>query len=608
MATTATSEPATARLPRRLVRTRGAWGTGFFLALNLAAFAGVSVLSRYVATGEWINLSPAAYYRDPIAGFSEVFLHPLSIFTHPWMIVVLGLLLGLSIFVPVVIAVLYGPVPSFVFAVMLAVLGHAPVLGYAPALGVVLAIGCALAGFAKLRRDMPFLALILGLLPAAGWLALSALAVGDAAAVLPLQRWALYAPFLIAFIAAMLAGAVVLGLTWLAGYRPGAVFPVVVLLLAAPAAIFHLRIGPDELDYALIVGRLQTDGSIFEDEALEPWTRRNRAEGLNRQTIRVRVEEDLKLRRDGLVDRCEQFLQRHPDSRRAAAIRWLRAQAVSLQLDAVAFAGGLIKYSPSYPLPTAAGAWRDLLDYHAAAPQAALADWRLGELNLRAVARPSPKSPADLVEQAAEHLHRAAETLGEMFPTVAQRQGRAAPARMFSPATDVPDRDYYRGALEAVERLVWLMEQNGVRVEYGKLADANSAEALAAYLDVNPKRPDHYKRLSALLSPAAGRREGTAMGDNLKLAVALQTADIYERAGMLIQLSRDERTDAAIVANFELGKLALRTAEAPAIALVKDLKTPEEYFRTVIAAPPNPYQQKAAELLTALAARSKAKQ
>ena len=66
---------------------------------------------------------------------------------------------------------------------------------------------------------------------------------------------------------------------------------------------------------------------------------------------------------------------------------------------------------------------------------------------------------------------------------------------------------------------------------------------------------------------------------------------------MLITLARDQRTDAAIVANFELGKLAMRTAEAPAISLVNGLKNPEEYFQIVIAAPDNPYRKKAATLM-----------
>jgi hypothetical protein len=111
----------------------------------------------------------------------------------------------------------------------------------------------------------------------------------------------------------------------------------------------------------------------------------------------------------------------------------------------------------------------------------------------------------------------------------------------------------------------------------------------------------------ALLNDPARKRERTALGDNIKLAIALQTPNVYERAEMLVQLARDERTDAAIVANFELGKLALRTAEAPVINLVDGLKTPEEYFRIILAAPPNPYQQKAAEMLASMAIKPKGK-
>jgi len=168
---------------------------------------------------------------------------------------------------------------------------------------------------------------------------------------------------------------------------------------------------------------------------------------------------------------------------------------------------------------------------------------------------------------------------------------------MFSPPADVPSREYFLGAREAVERLAWLMERNNV------LRDANSAEALAAYLDLNPKRPDYYQRLTGLLSDTTRKREATAMGDNLKLAIALQTADVYERAQMLILLAEDVQSDAAIVANMELGKLAMRIREAPVIRLVGGLKTPEEYFKIVRAAPPNPYQRKADELLAFLAAR-----
>jgi len=571
------------------------WRMGFYAIVQLAAFAGLCAFWRYLATGWWLDFRPVAYYGDLTTPLGEIFRHPLDVLSHPWMILVTGLMLGLLALVPVLAAVLYRPLLSTVLVLLVALVGHSPVLALA------VGIGCVLAGRSRLRNDMPFLASVLGLLPTAAYFTLSALAGVDAAAVLPMQRWALYAPFLIAFVSAVLAGAIVLGAARLGGFRAGPVWPLVVALLAAPAAVFYCRVGADELAYALIVSRLQVGGSIFEDEALGPWIRRNHGEGLNPQTAGLRVQEDLRTRRDALIGRCRKFLEAFPDSRRRPAALWVMAQARSLQLDEVAFAGGLIKYATSFPLAESAEAWEGLLVGHPASPQAALADWRLGELSLRAIAQPNCADPNRLVRKADEHLHRAREALGRIVAAAAERIEMPEAASLFSPQADVPGLDAYRGATEAVERLIWMIEGNKV------LNDPGSAEALGAYLDVNPKRPDYYGRLAALLSDETRKRESTPMGDNLKLAVALHTPDLYERADQLIQLAKEERTDAAIVANFELGKFALRTAEDPARVLIKDLKTPEEYFRLVIGAPPNPYEQKAAELLASLAARPKAK-
>jgi hypothetical protein len=595
MAETANNATLPRDAPRWLLRPGRRWRTGLCLAVHVAVFVAVNAFWHYLATGRWVDLRPGAYYEDLITPLGEVFRRPLDVLSYPWMILVTGLLLGLVILVPVVLAVLYRALLALPFVLAVALVGHAPVLALA------VGIGCALGGRGKLRNDMPFLALLLGLLPTAAYLTLSALAGVDAAAVLPLQRWVLYAPFVAAFVAAVLVGAIVLGLARLSGFRQGAVCLLLVLLPAGPVATFYLKVGPDELDYSLIVNRLQADGSIFEDEALGPWIRRNRGQGLNPQTARDSVEEDLKARRNRLVDRCQAFLARHGESDRRPAVLWLAAQVTSLRLDKAAFAAGLIRYVPSFPLAESAEAWAALRKAQPASPQAALANWRLGELALRAVASPQGLDPNALVRKADEHLRQAAERLRAMFPAAADRQEAPEPPRIFSPPADVPSRAYFRGAAEAVERLLWLMEQNHV------LSDPNSAEALGAYLDLDPGRPDYYSRLKDLLDPKKGR-EKTPMGDNLKLAVALQTPNVYDRAEMLVELARDERTDAAIVANFELGKLALQTAQFRVIRLVTGVMTPEEHLNIVIAAPPNPYRQKAAELLATLAARPSEKE
>jgi hypothetical protein len=571
----------------RTDRLRRAWTC---LALCLAGYVGACAFWRYLASGQWVNFHPGVFYLDLTVPLGEIFRHPLDVLTYPWMILVLGLGLGLLVLVPLILAVLYRPAIATPLVLALILLGHMPVLALA------VGVGCALAGRAKFRQETPYLALALGLLPTAGYFAMSAMAGMDASVVLPLQRWVLYAPILIAFISTAALAALLLGLARLAGYRSVAVLPVLTAFLAGPALLFYLEIGADELSYAVIVNQLQPSGSIFDDEALKPWSRRHDAEGLSQQALAERVWEDLRARRDVLDDTCRRFLKRHAASPRRPAILWLRAQAASLQLDEVALAGGLIKCSPTFALQESAQAWQELLKTCPASPQAALAERELAELALRQIAHGADANTQARV--ADEHLHRAAEALKAM---VSSDSGQAAIDKrarreMFFQPAEVPSPDYYRGALEAVEQLAWLMSRNNV------LNDPNAAEALGAFVDINPKLPDYAQRIGRLLSDPAKARESTNLGDNIKLAVALQTPNVYERAEMLMALAKDERTDAAIVANFELGKLAMRTAEAPNInQLVKGLKTPEEYFRIVIAAhPENPYHRKAAELLAGL--------
>lgn len=224
-------------------------------------------------------------------------------------------------------------------------------------------------------------------------------------------------------------------------------------------------------------------------------------------------------------------------------------------------------------------------DNYGGTPQAALGRWRLGELALRRLDIP----------QAGRQLHAAAEGLRRHLRTIADRRELGKAASVFSPSVGVPARQYYTEALFAVERLIWLIDRNDAP------NDEASAEALAAYLKENPHEPNYYERLGKLV----GKYEKTKMGDNLKLAFALATESLYERANMLILLAEDERQDAAIEANYELGRLAMRTAEAPPIRLIEKLKTPQEYFRKVTQAPPNPWGPLAEERLTWLAARPK---
>jgi hypothetical protein len=128
------------------------------------------------------------------------------------------------------------------------------------------------------------------------------------------------------------------------------------------------------------------------------------------------------------------------------------------------------------------------------------------------------------------------------------------------------------------------------------LDDPVAGDAMAAWLSESPYELEYLERLGDLVDAY----ERTSLGDNLKLAVAMAVDDPYLQAEILMLLAEDERTDAAIEANYQLGMLVMQTGRARALTLVPKIKTAQEYFRIVVAAPPNPWQEYALDHLALL--------
>jgi hypothetical protein len=317
---------------------------------------------------------------------------------------------------------------------------------------------------------------------------------------------------------------------------------------------------------------------------MDAWTRENRTEGLNPQTLRIRIQDDLQRRRQELSARCLRFVERYPGSERAPAALWAAAQAASTQLDGPALQVGLVKCSASHPSQASVALWERLAASYPDSPQAALAYWRLGELAMR----------RGEVHQAYQLLNKAMEGLTRRPPQAEAASVGGPVGEVFSASPSAPSDRYYGEVTFAVRRLLWLMDSNDV------LDDLPSTEALAAYLNCNPLDAHYPDRLSAL----AGLYEQTRLGDNLKLAVAQACPNLYDRAEMLILLAARGDTDTAIEANYELGRLAMRTAEAPALPLVENLRQAEDYFRAIQAAEASPWKPLAEEHLAALARRA----
>lgn len=551
-----------------------------FLGINLLAYAFTTAFLHYLSSGRWLNTS-----LEDLAGAMRrlpgdaLLVGPLPIFSYPWMIVIYGLLLAVMIMVPLLVACLYHSRYCVLFLLCTFLLGAAPVLT------LFLAAGCMLVAATPLRSSSPMLALLLGLAPVAVYLYLAGRYVSITPG--PLRRWMLYAPLVLAVVAAVIGNALVLTVAWLTRYRPGVIWPVLLALLATPAYLFFTQVGTDEVAYALLADRLTAGHGVFSQEALQPWLRRH-APPDGPADPRQLAQQDLETRKARLAAECERFLRRYPDSPRRPAVLWILGITLDSQVDLRRLDGGLLRYDHSHPLPASQETWRRLAEQYPADARAGLAHLRLAQLAIR---------EGKLVE-AQERLAGAARLLpAAASPTTAPAD---AVASLFDPRPSVPAADYLPRAGHEVRALQWLLAQNHL------LGDSDlarrSAEAFVEEAKLDPlslSRWEYTRRLADLR-----RRYGdTYWSDNLELSWALSRPDPLDQARALLPLLEarhpdGQAGDAVIPANYWLWWLAMREGGN----LNGELQPPQTYADAVLAPPADPWEPLVQRYRTTLAA------
>lgn len=565
---------------RPLLRPRSWTRWAVFLAINMVGFAAATLFWQYLRTGQVLRISGLGLQEGLTASMGQVFIEPLGIFHHPWLIVVFGALLATMIVVPIMMAEMYQLLLSLVFVAMVALLAQAPLFALA------LALGCVVTARTRLRRDYPYLASLMGMAPVAIYLFLFVYPSIDASYRSPLERWALLLPLLGAMVlAAVAAGGVVL-MARITRFQPGVVWPVLLALLPLAAVPFWWKVTPAELQYAVLTAPLSGGEELFPDMSQKDWLRRQ-GEGLNELTHPSRLTDDLEGRRAALVRHCSDFLSRYSGSRRCPAVAWIAAQTQCLQLAPESFEGNVISYTSFFPFEASEPAWRELLANYPDSPQAALARWRISVLQFRKVADLPDGDPA-VASTLAEGWADLTGARARLATIVEEgRRTRQEREKLFTRSPSMPALEIYQHALQSARRLEWIIAGNEV------LNDHRRARVLARWQKLNPLAPSFQAGLRALAQEAS--ETCPRLADNLRLELAKLHPDAYDRAEALLEVADDERTDAAIEANFELGLLASQKALAPMIGLT--LKDPGEYFQLVIDSPPNPFQARAAERL-----------
>ena len=559
---------------RGLLRQIPAWRMAILLLVNLSVYCGACAFWHYLVSGRFFDFAISAYRGDLARPLTRMLEYPLDVFAYPWMILVIGVLLAAMIFVPIVVVVLYRLSFAIMFVIVIALLGHGPVLALA------VLIGCFLAYRNPLRHSIPFAAAMLGMLPAGLYLLVSALGFAEVAGV---GRLVQHGPFILAVLAAIFATGAVLALAQVSRYRPGVILPVITILLIGPAVIFFVKVGPDELAYSLIANQVARPDSIFVPQTLDSWSAKPGRVGLGDVTLRTAVTDELDSRRTKLVQQCQVFLNRYKRSRRSSSVLWIQAQCASLQLHDRAFTAEnpIVSYTADFPLPESSGLWQRLGSEYSNSPHAGLARWRLGELALR----------TQQVDQAEQLLTTAQQQLARLNISAKFEPNTSRGGSLLRMPGKLPSTDYYANALFEIRKLLWLIGQNDL------LDDPTSAEAMARLMSVNPNDADYGDRIGEILNQSDPNFESTKMGDNLLLAAAKASPDIYDkRAGMLMSLA-DGTSDAAIQANYEL---ALLLMQQPVLRLRPGIEDSWTYFKRVKEARPNPWTHLASEQLERL--------
>jgi hypothetical protein len=190
------------------------------------------------------------------------------------------------------------------------------------------------------------------------------------------------------------------------------------------------------------------------------------------------------------------------------------------------------------------------------------------------------------MKEASERLHIACSRLNAWQESRKFEPPEGFWERTFTSEEDVPGADYYREMVTEANEILWLMDVNKV----GEGSARNDA-AFAAMMKLWPFHDLKADELAALVSPC---RE-TDLMDNLQFLQVLCEGDEYARAVKLAELA-GQSCDTAILANYELGRLAVKLQNQPAWK-ARGLKDAAFYLAFVCNATENPYKSAARELL-----------
>jgi hypothetical protein len=534
------------------------------LLVNLLLYCGLCVFTHWLHVARpfdfgWESYAaPMKFWGEQTQNLNDFVLYPINVEQTPMHGVVLGLLVASIVAVPISVAILYG------FAFALPFVAAVFVFAHMPWMAVTLVGSGILASVRPFRLSFRFGAALVGMLPVILYLYLATRGtpqqIGTYAS--PDQRLLLLAPWILAILAACAMVGTILLIARIVNYRPGAVAPVMAVMFATPAILFHLYVGFDEVSYRVLeaeygprsnrFGAREVTDKIFElldadmDEPLRQqllgvwFGQSEHLLALHQRLARRLVKEHLAERR-AAYQACRRFIADHPQSRYIPHVLFMQASVLDSRLD---IRRTLPPTNPlrrelysDYPHAQSEEAWRPLLNRYPESPFAIAARLRLAQLHLR---RGEVDEAADLLAGLPRTSDARAPAQLSTRPVAPQWQSWSERERSLG-----FDPEPY---LSEAHRLRELIAANRDDPKYGRTP-------LQELARLDPHRPTYRRQLLNL----AQRYRDCLLYDNLVVAWAVAQPDRAERAAKLaLCIYNFPDGDAVAAAMFQLGELEIQ--------------------------------------------------
>jgi hypothetical protein len=490
-----------------------------------------------------------------------------SIFEYPWQILVLGLLMGVMAVVPVLISQLMSFRYSIIFILEVFSLANLP--GFA----ICLLISCIGAACRPLRFRSRFIAIALCTAPQLIYWGY----FGGARGVLPIESGFSFAPWICAWLDALVIAGFVLGIGHYTRYRPGLTWIFTLLTLVIAVVVFEVTIGFDELDYQLYVAKNNPElAGEFHDhnitEALDatirdPATKKYLEESFypadqiaRRAELKREIQEQLRYdfwpgwfivpqelkyrqKKEWLLEQYDLFISQRPNSRRMPIALYYKAILNELSPDTKMLGQKeVLHFYSDYPHEKNRQIWWELYRDFPSSPEALEARWRIarhraGQQMFEEAERLLAEAQTMLAAELSKRLEAEYEPSDKLFG-------------LFRPPADsvmtVPKLNELQRRLNQLQVLV--SSQNRTK-------EPGSVERLAKFVMLNPHASDYARKLDGLLEQT---EDGDPLRDNILLAQAKLIDDEQLRAEQLSEIHKEYgQTDGGAMALYELGLLKI---------------------------------------------------